>query len=506
MKTITRMGLVCAFLSMLIFTSCRKDRPGLSPETPAVNGPDLEFYALSSNNVLLHLNAKDVSSVTRQVTISGLQTAETLLGIDFRPATGQLYGVGSQSHIYVINPQTGVARLLTLPGFTPGIVGTAVGFDFNPAVDRIRLITSTGQNLRLHPETGMMVMVDGAINGAAGAVITSAAYTQNRAGTASTVLFVIDAATDMLYKQDPPNNGTLVAVGSLGFDIEQAGDFDISPDGKIAIAPLKVAGKTNLYSIDIATGKATKIAKEFNGTILGLAIPTEPVAYAVSAMNELVIFNPMNPTQLSKPITGLATAETVLGLDFRPVNGQLYALGSSNRLYTINIGTGAATAVSATPFGLLAGTDFGFDFNPQVDRIRIVSNTRQNLRVHPETGALVMADVALTLPSASVTAAAYTNNFPGTTSTVLYDIDTQNNTLYKQDPPNDGGLTAIGPLGVTATASNGFDIGSTSGTAYALLTVGGVTKVYTINLSTGAATAGATVTGNLKAFTVGLGF
>jgi len=506
MKTITRMGLVCAFLSMLIFTSCRKDRPGQNPNEETISGPDLAFYALTNNNVLLSVNAKDVSSVTKQTTVTGLQTGETLLGIDFRPATGQLYGVGSLSHIYVINPQSGLARLLTVPTFTPGIVGTAVGFDFNPAVDRIRLITSSGQNLRLHPETGMMVMADGAINGVSGAVITSAGYTQNRAGTTSTALYVIDSTTDKLYKQDPPNNGTLVEVGSLGFDVEQAGDFDISPDGRVAIAPLKVAGKTNLYSIDIATGKATKIAKEFSATILGLAIPTEPVAYALSATNDLVIFNPMNPAQVSKPITGLATAETLLGLDFRPVNGQLYALGSSSRIYTINIGTGAATAVSATPFGLLAGTEFGFDFNPQVDRIRIVSNTRQNLRVHPETGALVMADVALTLPSASVTAAAYTNNFAGTTSTVLYDIDTQNNTLYKQDPPNDGGLAAIGPLGVTATASNGFDIGSTSGIAYALLTVGGVTKVYTINLSTGVATAGATVTGNLKAFTVGLGF
>lgn len=506
MKTITRMGMACAVLSMLIFTSCKKDRPGNTPTEETVTGPDLAFYALSNNNVLFSMNAKDVSTITKQTNITGLQTGETLLGIDFRPATGQLYGVGSSSRIYVINTTTGVARAMGAAAFSPVLSGTAVGFDFNPVVDRIRIVSSTGQNLRVHPETGAMVMADTPLNGVTGAVVTSAGYTQNRAGTTTTTLFVIDATTDKLYKQDPPNEGKLVEIGSLGFNVEQAGDFDISPDGKVAIAPLKVAGKTNLYSVDIATGKATKIAKEFSGTILGVAIPTEPVAYAVSANNELVIFNPMNPAQVSKGITGMAANETVLGIDFRPANGQLYALGSTSRIYTINLGTGGATVVGTAPFTLLAGTDFGFDFNPQVDRIRIVSNTRQNLRVHPETGALVMQDLPLTNISGVITAAAYTNNFAGTTSTVLFDIDSQSGTLYKQDPPNDGGLTAVGPLGVTPSATNGFDIGSTSGTAYALLTVGGVTKVYTINLTTGAATAGATITGNIKGFTLGLGF
>ena len=78
--------------------------------------------------------------------------------------------------------------------------------------------------------------------------------------------------------------------------------------------------------------------------------------------------------------------------------------------------------------------------------------------------------------------------------------------LYKQDPPNSGTLVEVGPLGITATAANGFDIGSKSGTAYALLNVGGTTKIYTINLTTGAATAGATLSGSYKVFALGLGF
>lgn len=505
--SIQRIGMLSAALILLTFASCKKDKNNDNMVDAGITGPDLSFYALSTNNILLNLNAKNVSSIVKQTTITGLQTGETLLGIDFRPATGTLYGVGSTSRIYIINQETGVARAVGTTAFTPAISGTAIGLDFNPTVDRIRLVTSTGQNLRLNPENGAVAATDGALNGVTNPNVTAAAYTNNRAGATATVLFVIDATTDKLYKQDPPNDGKLVEVGSIGFDVQQAGDFDISPDGTVAIAALQVGSKTNLYSIDLTNGKATKITNEFTNTILSIAIPTEPVAYAVSANNELVIFNPLNPSPVNKPITGTATGETILGIDFRPVNGQLYALGSTSRLYTINTSSGLATAVGTSVLTtLLSGTDFGFDFNPTVDRIRVVSNTGQNLRLNPNDGAVAAIDGILSPGTPAITGAAYTNNFAGATTTVLFDIDTQTNRLYKQDPPNNGTLVDVGALGVTASSANGFDIGSTSGTAYALLTVGGVTKVYTINLTTGAATAGATLSGTVKAFTLGLGF
>ena len=80
--------------------------------------------------------------------------------------------------------------------------------------------------------------------------------------------------------------------------------------------------------------------------------------------------------------------------------------------------------------------------------------------------------------------------------------------LFTQAPPNNGTLNAVGPLGVDAESTNGFDIGGTTGTAYALLRVGGSTKIYTINLTNGAATAGATLPGSptVRGFTLGLGF
>jgi hypothetical protein len=192
----------------------------------------------------------------------------------------------------------------------------------------------------------------------------------------------------------------------------------------------------------------------------------------------------------------------LVGLDFRPLNGQLYAVSNLSRLYTINASNGAATFVAMLSVNL-SGTSFGFDFNPLVDRIRIVSNTGQNLRVNPLTGAAI-ADGMINPGTPSVTAAAYTNNFAGTTSTALYVID--NDKLFIQNPPNAGTLTQVGPLGITAGVNNGFDIGGTSNIAYGIFTSGSNTSLYTINLSNGMATMSRAFSNMVSGFTIGLGF
>ncbi|RDC54201.1 DUF4394 domain-containing protein [Pedobacter chinensis] len=495
-----------AFMIPALFSACKKDRNNNNDEM-LVPGPDVNFYALTADSKLLLINAKNPSSVTAQVSISGLQTGETILGIDFRPATGQLYGIGSTSRLYVIDYKTGVARSISTAPFTPALNGTSVGFDFNPTVDRIRVVTNTGQNLRLNPETGTVMIADGAINGITNARISSVAYTQNKAGATTTVLFDIDAATDKLYKQDPPNDGKLVEVGSLGYDVNEMGGFDINPDESAAIAALSVGGTSALYTVDTNTGKASKIGN-LPVNITALAIPTEPVAYAVSNNNELLIFNPLaaTPTVSIKSITGIQTGENILGIDMRPLNGQLYALGSTSRIYTINASSGAAAVVGTAPLtALLNGTQFGFDFNPTVDRIRIVSNLGQNLRFNPADGSVIV-DGNISLATAAISGAAYTNNFAGATTTVLYDIDSTGDRLYKQDPPNNGTLIDVGPLGINVESNNGFDIGGTSGLVYGLFTVNGTQRVYSVNLTTGAATAGATITNPARAFALGIGF
>lgn len=230
-------------------------------------------------------------------------------------------------------------------------------------------------------------------------------------------------------------------------------------------------------------------------------------AFAIGSSNNLLSFNTSTPTKINsdKPITGLQAGEVILAIDIRPATGQLYGLGSTSRLYMIDKTTAVATVVGTTAFTpALNGATFGFDFNPSVDRIRVVSNARQNFRLNPETGVVAGSDTDLSPGTPTVSAAAYTNNQAGSTSTVLYVIDPSTDKLYTQGnpSPNTGVLTEVGALGINVDGNNGFDISGTDNKAYALLTVGSATKLYSINLTTGAATAVGDFTGPVKGLAV----
>jgi hypothetical protein len=230
----------------------------------------------------------------------------------------------------------------------------------------------------------------------------------------------------------------------------------------------------------------------------------EAILYGVTTGNSLVRFNASAPGTIlaTTSITGLQSGETVLAIDFRPANGALHALGSTSRLYTLSTVTGVATQVGAAGAFTLSGVEFGMDFNPLVDRIRVTSDIGQNLRLNPANGTLSATDTPLAYAGGGVVAgvvgSAYTNNLPGATTTTLYDIDSNLDTLVVQNPPNGGTLTAVGPLGVDSTGVAGFDIRTVAGvnTAYASLVVGGVSRLFIVNLNTGAATLVGTIGGS----------
>lgn len=513
---------------LITFSSCEKDQliePGQTENFQNGSQASMQslkripFYGLTSSNEIVRFSSGNTTADQEIVAMTGMQPGEQILAIDFRPSTGQLYGISNQSRLYSINPITGKSAAISATPFTPAISGNLVGFDFNPTVDRIRLVTESEQNLRLHPETGMVAATDGGIN-PGDKNITAAAYTNSFAGATTTTLYTIDFAERKLFRQNPPNNGTQEEVGSLGNIVIGEGGFDISPDNSIALAvvnggsdsgtidgPVSQGKKSNFYFINLVTGQAT-VAGVSKRNIIGLAIPTNKVAYAVDPDNQLLIFNPdrLN-TMIKKAITGLQTGEKILGIDIRPATGQLYALGSSNRLYTINMASGAAAAVGLTPFSqALNGSFFGFDFNPTVDRIRIVSNKGQNLRVHPVTGAVAFVDGGLNPGVPEVDAAAYTNNFAGATTTTLFVMDYNTDKLYTQAPPNDGKLNLVGSLGMDVYKANGFDIGGTSGNAMGIFSTEEDTYICSINTSTGSATIISSFPDDVRGFAIGLGF
>ncbi|EIM78832.1 hypothetical protein A3SI_00030 [Nitritalea halalkaliphila LW7] len=449
-------------------------------------------------------NARNLNAPMGIRPITGLADDEKVLSIDYRPATGQLYGITNQSRLVVINETNGEATALGTAPLDPMIDGDKPSLDFNPTVDRIRLVTATGQNLRLHPELGTVVAVDGPISGGNNPRIGAVAYTNSFAGSNSTLLYDIDFESDKLFIQDPPNDGGLAEVGDLGVDLEGIGSFDISPDNIFSLATVRDGDRTRLFTINLSTGKATLVGN-FDLPVIALSFKTNPIAYATDANNRLYRFNFMRPQMNSIALQGMMQGETVVGLDFRPQNGQLYAITSASRMLTINTANGA-TAVVGTLDPMLEGDSFGFDFNPTVDRIRLVSNTGQNLRLHPDLGTVVAVDGTLNPGMPFVNGAAYTNNFAGTTSTVLYVMDSERNQLFRQDPPNDGGLVLIGDLGVDIEAENGYDIGGKSNIGYALLKVDGAYAIYSVSNESGSVEKLVDFNILATSFAVGLGF
>lgn len=262
------------------------------------------------------------------------------------------------------------------------------------------------------------------------------------------------------------------------------------------------------------------------------SVPPEPLGplakeslFAITSGNRLIGFNAGQPQKIlsERPLTGLQPQERLLGIDYRVARGQLFALGSSGRLYRIEAGTASAMAVGSAFAASLRGTEFGFDFNPTVDRIRVVSDRGLNLRLHPDTGAVVDSDTktdglqtdgALAFDAGDINAgkpvgvvsAGYTYNKNDEKLTTNYAIDARQGLLLMQGTregvapsvsPNTGRLFTVGSLKAGSFERASFDISDLDNTAYAALTPAGAraSVLYRIDLATGAATRIATIGG-----------
>jgi len=263
-----------------------------------------------------------------------------------------------------------------------------------------------------------------------------------------------------------------------------------------------------------------RIAAAAGVMFAGMAFaPQAAQAVAIFAIDEtpgqhLLSFDSASPNNVtSVGISGLQPNEKLVGIDFRvnsvtPGNGAvLYGVGSFGRIYTLDQTTGAASFVAALTDAVgggaivLNGTEFGVDFNPQADRLRVVSDLDQSLRINVDTGA-TNVDTILTPPTSNVTNVAYDRADTGAgTNTTLFGIDSIRNELVRiggvdQSPSANGGVvTSVGPLiGIDPTSIGGFDIapeGSAStGVAFlaARNAAGGGSLLSTVNLTTGQAT------------------
>jgi hypothetical protein len=259
-------------LALALLGLCLGALPRAEAQSTAQVGQTV--FAVTASNKLVQFNSAAPGMITGQATVSGLQAGEAVVGIDFRPATGKLVALGSTNRLYALDASSGAATLIGTQPFTSTVLGSAIGFDFNPMVDRIRLVSGTGVNLRLNPNTGALAALDTKLAYAAGDAnvgktpgAAAAAYTNNISGTASTQLYLLDATQDVLVKQGAagpppvsPNSGQLFTVGALGVDIGPRASFDIAQEGTAYVTYAAVGDTTSKFgTLDLATGKVIEV-------------------------------------------------------------------------------------------------------------------------------------------------------------------------------------------------------------------------------------------------------
>ena len=428
------------------------------------------------------------------VPITGIAAGQTIAGADFRPRTGELFILGynssnGEARLYIVSQATGAASPVGTAPVTLPLGTGSVGFDFNPTVDLIRVIAANRSNYRLSPITGAVTATDGTLayattdaNSAATPSIGAGAYTNSYVASEATTLYDFDENLKNLVSQVPPNNGTLNTIGSIGITIPAgaATDMDIAYDSAsnqnqayLSVAATTASSNSNLYMLNLTTGAATLVGTIGSGlnvkdiaVVIRRNVPatiTGQLVYGLTRNNRnLITFDSDRPGIIRKfmPVTGVVAGQRIVGMDMRPADRRLYALGyndsSSYSLYTIDTATGAATAINATPGTIAlggAGSRIGFDFNPTVDRIRVSSSNTANFRMNPNDGAVaatdgnfkfITSDVNAGRP-ARVGAVAYTRSFAGTTSTMLYALDDSLGAILLVDTPNSGASRTLLP-------------------------------------------------------------
>jgi Domain of unknown function (DUF4394)/HYR domain/Secretion system C-terminal sorting domain len=498
-----------------------------------------KIFALSGGN-LVSFDAAAPASTTMIGAISGVSAGQMLAGIDFRPQTGELYGIGynsstGEARIYTLNLMTASATAIGAAAITVAPNMGDISFDFNPTVDRIRFMGSNKSNYRLHPVTGAIAATDGNLafaaadlNAAASPEIGTGAYLNSYIASTATTLLNYDRKLNVLTSQNPPNNGTQNTIGASGITVDLASGsvsmdvfYNSTNNSNQFFLAANPAGSANddLFSFNNMTGAATLIGT-IGMPLRDIAVQivrnvpalTGDLAYALTSNNWLISFDALNPgiIRTAVSVTGIAMGQVLSGLDFRPATGELFGLGynatnGESRLYTIKTNTAAATAVGAAAFNLAPNLGkIGLDFNPAVDRIRVTSSSNNNYRLNPITGGLAATDLMLNFvgtdvnfgKNPSIGASAYINSFSGTTATTLFNYDDSLNVLAAQTPPNDGKLNTIGSSGVAVNLADPtsdldvfYDKNTSMNRGYLMANTGISTfdNLHTINTMTGAA-------------------
>ncbi|MBC6992251.1 DUF4394 domain-containing protein [Hymenobacter sp. BT491] len=258
--------------------------PAPTPAYPTL-GQAISFFAVSRAGTLDAYSTQAPNTRTASVALTGLQSGERLLALDFRPATGQLYGLGSTSRLYLLNPTTGAAHALGSGAFSPALAGTVAGFDFNPSADRIRVVTGTGQNLLVHPDDGTFVE-EGRVEPSS-VRLSAVAYSNSWADATSTTLYAVggESTGNTLYRLDAPATGLLTPIDPLDFS-------------GLPLPPTTSSIPNQVYAMDIGgTSNRAYAISRFSG-LSDYVVSTVNLQTGTLSFARLLTWPPSEPTEI----------------------------------------------------------------------------------------------------------------------------------------------------------------------------------------------------------------
>ena len=282
-----------AVATLVVGCSSAPTQTTLSQTAPTQTTPLRKetIHALTQDLNLLTVNAGQPTRVLQSVGLKGVPAGETLIGIDYRVAKGVLFAMSRSANIFTINTDTGAVTQVGSAPLAAALEGTTFGFDFNPAADRIRVVSNTGQNLRLHPDTGALAAVDGILTFEPGDTqadqkpqLLAAGYTYNKKDEKLTTNYAIDGRLGTLVRQGTvegvqpavsPNTGRLFTVGALGIGPLTDASLDIADVSGAAFAALRTSAQapTRLFLVNLESGRAEVLGNVGTGAALvGIAV------------------------------------------------------------------------------------------------------------------------------------------------------------------------------------------------------------------------------------------
>ena len=214
--------------------------------------------------------------------VRGLQQDTKLVGIDYRPANGVLYGVGDQGGVYTVDVTN--ARVTLAVRSTVPLRGTSFGVDFNPAADRLRVVSDAGQNLRINVADGTTI-ADGDLNITAGTRPPASSAPRTRTTTPTRTRPRPCSTSTRCSTRSRSSRRPTTARWSppASWASTRAPRWAPTSTRSCATAPpsatpptprCRVSGRSTFYAVDLLTGRASPVGNfDRDLTLTGIAIP-----------------------------------------------------------------------------------------------------------------------------------------------------------------------------------------------------------------------------------------